>query len=89
MSEEWKSRVQRPADFWFWGYMLRKCQGELLKSDHVLAYVSFLPHDVFTGGIPHAGSRQVLVPGKDSAQEDSYGETGEDYLEDPGDVLDG
>ena len=41
--------------------MLRKCQGELLKSDHVLAYVSFLPHDVFTGGIPHAGSRQVLV----------------------------
>ena len=41
--------------------MLRKCQGELLKSDHVLAYVSFLPHDIFTGGIPHAGSRQVLV----------------------------
>ena len=31
----------------------------------------------------------VPVPGKDSAEEDSYDETGEDHGEDPGDVLDG
>ena len=37
--------------------MLRKRQGELLKSDHDLTYVSFLPHDLVTGGIPHTGSR--------------------------------
>ena len=44
MSEDWKSRVQRPADFWFWGYMLRKFQGEHLKPDHILAFcqASFL-----------------------------------------------
>ena len=61
ISEKWKSRVQRPADFWFWGYMLRKCQGDLLKSDHDLAYVSFLPHDLVTGGIPHAGSWHIIL----------------------------
>ena len=31
----------------------------------------------------------VPAPGKDSAQEDSYDETGEDHGEDPGDVPDG
>ena len=31
----------------------------------------------------------VPAPGKDSAQEDSYDETGEEFVEDPGDVLDG
>ena len=41
--------------------MLRKCQGELLKSDHDLAYVSFLPHDLVMGGILHEGSRQDLI----------------------------
>ena len=33
MSEEWKSRVQRPADFWFGGYMLSKYQGDTLRSN--------------------------------------------------------
>ena len=61
ISEEWKSRVQRQAEFWFWGYTLRKCQGDLLKSDHDLAYVSFLPHDLVMGGIPHTGSRHDSV----------------------------
>ena len=44
--------------------MLRKRQGELLKSDHDLTYVSFLPHDLVTGGIPHAGSRKTLMLGR-------------------------
>ena len=44
MSEEWKSRVQRLADFWFWGYMIRKFQGAPLKPDHILVFcqASFL-----------------------------------------------
>ena len=50
--------MEKQADSYFlWGRMLRKCQGELLKSDHDLAYVSFLPHDLVMGGIPHTGSR--------------------------------
>ena len=43
--------------------MLRNCQGELPKSDHLLAYVSFLPHDLVTGGIPHAGPGKRLYFG--------------------------
>ena len=39
--------------------MLRKCQGELLKSDHNLVYVSFLPHDFVTGRIPPDSSRHL------------------------------
>ena len=42
--------------------MLRKCQGELLKSDHDLVYVSFLPHDLVMGGIPHTGFWQQGCP---------------------------
>ena len=59
MSEEWKSRVQRLADFWFWGYMIRKFQGAPLKPDHILVFcqASFLMTFV-TGGIPHTGSQQ-------------------------------
>ena len=57
MSGEWKSRVQRLADFGFEGYMLRKYQGENLRSDSTLPIRS-LPHDLVTGGIPHSGSRQ-------------------------------
>ena len=36
--------MQKLADFWFWGYVLRKFQGELLKPNHVLAFcqASFL-----------------------------------------------
>ena len=55
MSEEWKSRAQKPADF-CWG----TCLGISRGAPEVwarLAYVSFLPHDLVTGGIPHTGSR--------------------------------
>ena len=38
ISEEWKSRVQRQADFCFLGCMLRKFLGEPLKLDHILAF---------------------------------------------------
>ena len=55
MSEEWKSRAQKPADF-CWG----TCLGISRGAPEVwarLAYVSFLPHDLVTGGIPHTGFR--------------------------------
>ena len=51
-------RVEKQADSYISGggvWMLRKCQGELLKSDHDFVYVSFLPHDLIMGVIPHAG----------------------------------
>ena len=64
ISEEWKSRVQKLADFCFFvvvaGLHAQEIPGGPLKSDHDLAYVSFLPHDLVTGGIPHTGSRQSL-----------------------------
>ena len=41
----------------FGGYMLRKYQGENLRFDSTL-HIRSLPHDLVTGGIPHAGSRQ-------------------------------
>ena len=55
-----KHNVVRQADFVFLGYMLRKYQGENLRSDSTLTIRS-LPHDLVTGGIPHAGSRQPPV----------------------------
>ena len=57
MSEEWKSRAQKPADF-CWGTCLGISRG-VPEVWARLAYVSFLPHDLVTGGIPHTGSRQV------------------------------
>ena len=61
--------------------MLRKFQGEPLKPDHVLTFcqASFLPHDLVTGGIPHAGPRQMrgkgLFHGHWSAVPRDQGET--------------
>ena len=56
MSEEWKSRAQKPADF-CWGTCLGISRG-VPEVWARLAYVSFLPHDLVTGGIPHTDSRQ-------------------------------
>ena len=63
MSEDWKSRVQRPADFWFWGYMLRKFQGEHLKPDHILAFcqASFLMTLSRVGFLTLAPGKKALV----------------------------
>ena len=41
------------------GYMLRKYQGENLRSDSTL-HIRSLPHDLVTGRIPHTGSRQCV-----------------------------
>ena len=43
------------------GVHAQEIPGGPLKSDHGLAYVSFLPHDLVTGGIPHTGFRQVRM----------------------------
>ena len=68
ISEEWKSRVQKLADFCFFvvvaGLHAQEIPGGPLKSDHDLTYVSFLPHDLVTGGIPHTGFWQTGPPGK-------------------------
>ena len=52
-----KHNTVKQADSGFWGWMLRKFQGEPLKPDHALAFcqASFLM-TFATGGIPHAGS---------------------------------
>ena len=50
-------RVEKQADSYFLGYMLRKCQGENLRSASTLPIRS-LPHDLVTGGIPHTGFRE-------------------------------
>ena len=55
MSEEWKSKQILILG----GYMLRKYQGENLRSDSTLP-IRTLPHDLVTGGIPHAGSGQLV-----------------------------
>ena len=47
-------RVEKQADSYFLGYMLKKCWGENLRSDSTLPIRS-LPHGLVTGGIPHAG----------------------------------
>ena len=60
MTEEWKSR----QILIFGGYMLRKCQGENLRSDSTL-HIRTLPHDLVTGGIPHAGSWQFSRKGSE------------------------
>ena len=52
-----KYNTVRQADSYCGGYMLRKCQGENLRSDSTL-HIRSLPHDLVTGGIPHAGFRQ-------------------------------
>ena len=76
MSEEWKSRVQRLADFWFWGYMIRKFQGAPLKPDHILVFcqasflmtlsqVEFLtlaPGTPWTHGASWKGSKDPSLP---------------------------
>ena len=53
-----KHNTVKQADSGFWGWMLRKFQGEPLKPDHALAFyqASFLM-TFATGGIPHAGSQ--------------------------------
>ena len=51
----------RKAYSYFGGYTLRKYQGENLRSDPTLPIRS-LPHDLVTGGIPLAGSRQSGLP---------------------------
>ena len=55
MSEEWKSRAKKPADF-CWGMCVGTSRGVPEVWTHN-AYVSFLPHDVITGGSPHTGSQ--------------------------------
>ena len=52
--------MEKQADSYFVGYRLRKCQGENLRSDLTLPIRS-LPQDLVTGGIPHAGSWQLLA----------------------------
>ena len=52
--------MEKQADSYSWGYMLRKCQRENLRSDSTLPIRS-LPHDLVTGGIPHAGFRHVCL----------------------------
>ena len=51
-------RVEKQAYSYFLGYMLRKYQGGNLRSDSTLP-IRDLPHDLVTGGIPHAGSRHT------------------------------
>ena len=53
-----KYNTVRQAYSYFGGYMLRKYQGENLRSDSNL-HIRSLPHDLVMGGIPHSGSRQV------------------------------
>ena len=45
---------------WFFGYMLRKYQGENLRSDSTL-HIRSLPHDLVTCGIPHAAPSSVRL----------------------------
>ena len=73
MSEEWKSRAQKPADF-CWGTCLGISRG-VPEVWARLSYVSFLPHDLVTGGIPHTGSRQsvcIPIPKKGNAKACSH-----------------
>ena len=44
------------------GVHAQEIPGGPLKSDHDLTYVSFLPHDLVTGGIPHPGFWQQIIP---------------------------
>ena len=53
-----KHNAVKQADSGLGGWMLRKYQGENLRSDSTL-HIRSLPHDLVTGGIPHAGPRQV------------------------------
>ena len=53
-----KCNTIRQAYSYFGGYMLRKYQGENLRSDLTL-HIRSLPQDLVTGGIPHASSRQL------------------------------
>ena len=52
-----KHNIVKQADSGLGGWMLRKYQGENLRSDSTL-HIRSLPHDLVTGGIPHAGSQQ-------------------------------
>ena len=57
-----KHNTVKQADSGLGGWMLRNFQREPLKPDHVLMFCQgFLPHDLVTGEIPHAGPRQPLV----------------------------
>ena len=47
-----KHNIVKQADSGLGGWMLRNFLGESLR------FVRLLPHDLVTGGIPHAGSRQ-------------------------------
>ena len=51
-----KHNTVKQADSGLGGWMLRKYQGENLRSDSTL-HIRSLPHDLVTGGIPHAGSQ--------------------------------
>ena len=53
-------RVEKQADSYFLGYMLRKCQGENLRSHSTLPIRS-VPHDLVMGGIPHTGFWQLAL----------------------------
>ena len=56
---EYKSR-QIFVFFFVVGVHAQEIPGGPLKSDHDLAYVSFLPHDLVTGWILHTGSGSRL-----------------------------
>ena len=68
-----KYNTIRQAYSYFGGYMLRKYQGENLRSDSTLPIRSLL-HDLVTGGIPHTDSwhnldsilksREITLPTK-------------------------
>ena len=57
-----KHNTVKQADSGLGGWMLRKFQGENLRSDSTL-HIRYLPHDLVTGGIPHAGSRHDPIDG--------------------------
>ena len=60
-----KHNTVKQADSGFGGWMLRKFQGEPLKPDHILAFLSgFLPHNLVMGGIPHSGPRHFGIVNK-------------------------
>ena len=57
-----KHNTVKQADSGFWGWMLRKFQGDPLKSDHTLAFCQASFSMTFaTGGVPHAGSRHAAT----------------------------
>ena len=60
-----KHNTVKQADSGLGGWMLRKFQGENLRSDSTL-HIRYLARDLVTGGIPHAGSRHDPIDGSPS-----------------------